>query len=75
MKKGSKDKERRVPNGVDVSDLQFLEYGDMAIVAQEVGMDTQYVRRVKNLKSYNVKILAALLKRGAQNRKILTEAK
>lgn len=71
MNRTGKNTERRVPDGLDITDLEYLQHGDITRVAHEIGMDKSYVRRVKSLKSFNVKVLAALLKRGAKNRKLL----
>jgi len=63
---------RLVPDGIDLSDLKYLQRGDVTRVASDLRLDPNYVSRVKSLKSYSVKVLSALLRKGAENRKALT---
>lgn len=70
-----KVKVRRVPADVDLSDLQYLEYRDISRIAEEMKLDRYYVSRVKRGETYNVKVLAALLKKARDNKKELEEAK
>lgn len=66
-----KVKPRRVPAGVDISDLAYLEYRDIKRLAEEMNVRPDYVARVKRGESYNVRILAALLKKARENKKAL----
>lgn len=61
----------RIPEGIDTTALTFLQKGDVTRVASELKEDPNYVSRVKVGKSYNVKILSALIKRGLENKKSL----
>jgi hypothetical protein len=65
------NQKRKVPEGIDTSDLQYLEYGDVVRVSAEVKKTADHVSRVKNLKVYNVKILSALLKKARLNKNSL----
>lgn len=75
MKEITKHIDKKVPEGIDLTDLNYLQYGDISVVAHELGMSKVYVGGVKNLRHYNVKVLAALLKKGAENRKLLNGTK
>jgi hypothetical protein len=66
-------KTRLVPEGIDLTDLKYLQRGDVVRVADSLGVHPNYVSRVRSLKSYSVKVLSALLKKGAENRKLLTQ--
>ncbi len=61
----------RVPDGLDLSDLQYLQHRDLTRVAKEVGLTRAVVSRVRNGRSFNVKVLAALLKRARENKTML----
>ena len=64
-------KNRRVPAEVDVSDLAYLAYGDVTVVANDLGLDANYVARVKRLELYNIKVLSALLIKARENKAAL----
>lgn len=65
---------------LDLSNLDFLEHGDLVRVAEKVkeekGMDVDrhYVSRVKTMVVKNTEIMVELLKIGGQRRKLLTQA-
>jgi hypothetical protein len=61
------DKKRKVPEGIDLTPLNFLQYGDAESVANDLKMSADYVRKCKNLHHYSVKVLSALLKKGREN--------
>lgn len=68
-------KRSMIPEVVDTSALIYLQKGDVTRVAASIGESAQYVSRVKLGKNYNVKILSALIKKGLDNKKKLTQAK
>lgn len=59
---------RAVPEGIDLTPLDFLQYGDVVRVADDLKMHPDYVGKVKNLHHYSVKVLSALLKKGRENK-------
>jgi hypothetical protein len=50
--------ESRAPKSLDMSLLEFLEYGDMVLIAKETNTDRHYVSRVCSGKHKNHRILA-----------------
>jgi len=70
---GRKFKNTIIPRDLDLEPLQWLQVGDVTLVAKDVGASLTYVSKVKTGKSYNVKILAALIKKGLENKKELTQ--
>jgi hypothetical protein len=70
--RGGKVPARRVPEAVDLSDLKFLEYRDVKRVAEDMQLRPDFVARVKRGESYNVKVLAALLKKARANKDALS---
>jgi hypothetical protein len=73
--RGGKVPTRRVPIDIDLSEMTFLEYRDVKRVAEDLKLRPDYVARVKRGETYNVKVLAALLKKARENKKQLDEAK
>jgi hypothetical protein len=71
--KSTLEARKRVASSIDTSALDYLQRGDITRVADKIKEDRNYVSRVKNLKAYNVKILAALIKQGLENKKLLTQ--
>lgn len=69
-----KVKVRRIPDGVDLSDLQYLEYRDVKRTAEQLKLRADYVARVRRGETYNVKVLAALLKKARENKKAIEAA-
>lgn len=65
---------------LDLSNLDFLEHGDLVRIAEKVktekgiDVDRHYVSRVKNMVVKNTEIMVELLKIGGQRRKLLTQA-
>lgn len=70
--RGGKVPARRVPEGVDLSDLKYLEYRDIKRIAEAMKLRPDFVARVKRGESYNVKVLAALLKKARENKEALS---
>lgn len=68
-----KVKARRIPADVDLSELVYLEYRDVKRIAAELQKPADYVARVKRGETYNVKVLAALLKKARENKKSLDQ--
>lgn len=68
-----KVKARRIPADVDLTDLVYLEYRDIKRIAAELSKPADYVARVKRGETYNVVVLAALLKKARENKKALEE--
>lgn len=64
----------KIPADIDITPLDFIEYRDITRIAKETNFTPQHVSKVKNLKSYNVKILSALLKKGRANKALLDGA-
>lgn len=62
---------RRVPEEIDMTDLVYLEYRDITRIADGMQLRHDYVARVKRGEAYNVKVLAALLKKARENKKAL----
>lgn len=71
--RGGKVPARRVPADVDLTDLDYLEYRDIKRIALEMGLRPDFVSRVKRGEGYNVKVLAALLKKARDNKKALDQ--
>ena len=69
--RGGKIPARRVPDDIDLTDLKWLEYRDISRTAEEMELAPAYVARVKRGETYNVKVLAALLKKARSNKKAL----
>jgi hypothetical protein len=64
-------KKNRLPEGLDLSDLNYLEHRDVQRVADELKVRADFVSKVKRGECYSVKILSALLKKARENKKQL----
>lgn len=64
-------RKRKMPEGLDLSDLNFLEHRDVTRVAEEQKVRPDFVSKVKRGECYSVKILSALLKKARENKKEL----
>jgi hypothetical protein len=68
------ERKRRMPGEVDRSNLEYLGYRDLTRVAEEMGVTPDYVSKVRHGRCQSVRVLAALLKKGGENRRLLTDA-
>lgn len=74
VKSGGKAAVRRVPQDVDLEVLNYLEYRDITRIAEELKQPRYFVSRVRRGETYNVKVLAALLKKARENKKAIEAA-
>jgi len=58
------------PSGLDVSALEYLQYGDLSRVAKEAGVSVGTVKNAKTGRTRNFKILGLLIKQGIANKNL-----
>lgn len=67
-------KKHRFYGETDLSNLDYLEHRDVSRIAKDLSTYPQKVSSVRHFKVKDTQVMAALLKKGGERKKTLTEA-